>query len=82
MAVKRLRVANAYPAGLITPPGFTPPADDRPLVTAEVEWDDGRTIDAHGVAVSWNGDAVQVMFTGPDGLRRRQWMPTDAVRRR
>lgn len=82
MAVKMLRVANAYPAGLVTPPVITPPTDDRPLVTATVEWDDGRTIDAPGVAVSWNSEAVQVMFTGPDGRRRREWLPVDAVRRR
>jgi hypothetical protein len=82
MATAVPRVANAYPPGLVTPPVITPPVDDRPLVTATIEWDDGRTTDAHGIAVSWNSDAVQVMFTGPDGRRRREWLPVDAVRRR
>jgi hypothetical protein len=82
MAVNVPRVANAYPAGRVTRPVTTPPTEDRPLVTAAVEWDDGRTADAHGVALNWSSEAVQVMFTGPDGLRRQQWMPTDAVRRR
>jgi hypothetical protein len=82
MAVNVPRVANAYPAGRVTRPVTTAPADDRPLVTTAVEWDDGRTGDSQGVALSWSSEAVQVMFTGPDGLRRREWMPTDAVRRR
>src|SRR5664279_3160717 len=82
MAVNVLRVANAYPAGLITPPVITPLADDRPLVTAAVEWDDGRTGDTHGVAVSWTSDAILVMFVGPDGARREVWMPVDVVRKR
>ena len=47
-----------------------------------MEWDDGRTTDAHGVAVSWNCEAVQVMFTGLDGRRRREWLPVEAVRQR
>jgi hypothetical protein len=82
MAVNVLRVANVYPAGLITPPVITPLAHDRPLVTAAVEWDDGRTGDAHGVAISWNSEAILVMFTGPDGKRRQEWMPVEVVRRR
>jgi hypothetical protein len=81
MTANVLRVANTYPAGLITPPVITPPADG-PLVTAAIEWDDGRTGDAHGVALSWNSEAIQVTFTGPDGIRRREWMPVDVVRRR
>jgi hypothetical protein len=82
MAVKVLRVANAYPAGLITPPVTTPPAAERPLVTAAVQWDDGRSGDVHGVALSWNSDAILVLFTGPDGIRRQVWMPVDVVRKR
>jgi hypothetical protein len=82
MAVKVLRLANAYPAGLITPPVITPPADERPLVTATGEWSDGRNGDAHGVAISWNSEAILVLFTGPDGRRRQEWLPVDVVRRR
>jgi hypothetical protein len=82
MAVNMPRVANGYPAGRVTRPVTTASPDDRPLVTAAIEWDDGRVGDAHGVALSWSSEAVQVMFTGPDGLRRQEWMPTEAVRRR
>jgi hypothetical protein len=76
MAVTVLRLANAYPGQLDHPAGDHPPADDRPLVTAAVERDDGRIGDSHGVAISWNFEAILMMFTGPDRLRPQEWMPS------
>jgi hypothetical protein len=76
-----LRVRNAYPAGEVTPPVTTPDRHDRPVVTVDVEWEDGRTSTVAGSALRWTADAVLVAFSGPDGLGRQEWFSSEVVRR-
>jgi hypothetical protein len=77
-----LRVRNAFPAGQVLPPLTTPKSEDRPWVKVAIEWDDGRTSDTFGHAVRWTAQAVEVAFTGPDGLGRLEWFRTDIVQPR
>jgi hypothetical protein len=79
MARTVLRVVNAFPAGQVTPPVTTADPDQRPTVTVDVRWEDGRRGTVVGTAVQWTAQAVLVAFSGPDGLGRKEWFRPEDV---
>jgi hypothetical protein len=77
-----LRAVNTFPAGLVTAPVTTCPAEEQAPVTVTVEWSDGRVAQVPGKVLRLSPEATLVELLGPDGRRRQEWFATPDVRRR